>query len=1348
MGPLIAITHRPSLDRAGLQDLERQLAAAERELDEPRAACLRRRLAWEYLCFNEYESVVRHAQRAAASLMPAGRRPPRMHWRRRTRNWARAAGNVEYLAACGYAGLHRWDEAYARYDAARRLTLLHPAERARVLTALAATQHEAGEADRARRTMRRSRLARWWWRGPAHDRAHRELLAAKIEADLGRPRRAARTFRRAIRSGAAARCVKCEAAGRVGLGLQLSALHAHAESAAQLATATAMLGDSDHSVALVGALRSTAISYAAAGAPREAAAAARSAATQGRAVGDLAGEATDLAVCARYEGDAGDELAAKRTARLAADVIRRIEDRHVGGSLLYDLAKTERRLGLRHDAKAHLRRLGALGVELGANHPVFLANAELAEILLEEGRAPEAIQALERATATAISDDDRADVLTTLAEVYEAEGKPTSAANCRGQARALRGEEVPATSDVSVVERRPDGTQREIPRGVESVRALIANAAQHLDEGNPREALGVILLAWQLAESGVVTPPSDRARLLNVLGLSHLALSSLHEAERSFTQALTAAREAGENPPWLLANHARALRLLGREKEGAAVLRTALDVSTDPETEGALAVRLGDGYVRTSHYEQALNAYARAVHALLESGSAEALADVHAKRYALLNRLGVREDADRAAEFAFTRLDDVRSAPLRETLLRLRASHALVEGRLADARRDAEAAIAAAPGGTPNARTLVEMGRCCHHEGDLGTARRWHEEALQVAEREGDRFELGGALHWSAALLYDAGDHAEAAEHFARSAAILDAVGSEHGALASRLGEANARAASDDDDAAVETAFRSAAELAERQRGRVHGSPLRRHLFASLVTTYSAYARWLAAHERLEEALEQADTARARAFLDAHPAAPGAVRDAPQVEKLMAQLAAARRRALSDAPTRRIKARLEVGRLREQLYGRTDAGEPAGTDLALPPAWNWETIAAELLDEHTALLEFVLDDEESGLMLVTDEVRVFAPLPPRAKIDRLVRELVAGLILGWPGYLNGHELYRMLLGEVEPFLGDRDLLIVPDGLLHELPFSLLLTEPVEAPLVSVPELRRSPRRREGDLTAFEEVAARVKRCPEYEWQHLPYLVRQRAVSYVPSLLAASLLRRRARARPASRRSNGIAAFAVPLDRAAAAAAVPWAGRLGTLPGTLREVHAATEVLRQAGRVVVETSARATKSAVLDTLAGDEEAPYRYVLFSCHGIRDDEFPELGGLVLTPESADIDCVWRAYEIAGLSLPCDHVTLSACVTGAGPGLPGEGVISLGRAFLLAGATCATVSLWNVDDVLAMDLVGALHVHLGRGEPPARALRSAQLAAIEEGDMTADPASWAVFATLGVPAPDPAAV
>jgi hypothetical protein len=79
--------------------------------------------------------------------------------------------------------------------------------------------------------------------------------------------------------------------------------------------------------------------------------------------------------------------------------------------------------------------------------------------------------------------------------------------------------------------------------------------------------------------------------------------------------------------------------------------------------------------------------------------------------------------------------------------------------------------------------------------------------------------------------------------------------------------------------------------------------------------------------------------------------------------------------------------------------------------------------------------------------------------------------------------------------------------------------------------------------------------------------------------------------------------------------------------------------------------------------------------------------DPERPTLSSLVLTPHAGN-DGFLAALEVLRMEIPADLVVLSACETGRGKIVTGEGIVGLTRAFMHAGAPRVVCSLWKVDD------------------------------------------------------------
>jgi CHAT domain-containing protein len=106
----------------------------------------------------------------------------------------------------------------------------------------------------------------------------------------------------------------------------------------------------------------------------------------------------------------------------------------------------------------------------------------------------------------------------------------------------------------------------------------------------------------------------------------------------------------------------------------------------------------------------------------------------------------------------------------------------------------------------------------------------------------------------------------------------------------------------------------------------------------------------------------------------------------------------------------------------------------------------------------------------------------------------------------------------------------------------------------------------------------------------------------------------------------------------------------------------------------------------------------ELSQYRYVHFATHGVLDAERPGLSSLVLSLVDAQgkaQDGFLRAHDIYNLKLPAELVVLSACQTGLGKEIKGEGLVGLTRGFMYAGAARVVVSLWNVNDKATAELM-----------------------------------------------------
>jgi CHAT domain-containing protein len=191
-------------------------------------------------------------------------------------------------------------------------------------------------------------------------------------------------------------------------------------------------------------------------------------------------------------------------------------------------------------------------------------------------------------------------------------------------------------------------------------------------------------------------------------------------------------------------------------------------------------------------------------------------------------------------------------------------------------------------------------------------------------------------------------------------------------------------------------------------------------------------------------------------------------------------------------------------------------------------------------------------------------------------------------------------------------------------------------------------------------------------------------------------------------------------------------------KLSRLPASLREARNILSIAR-GGPHLEAVSFDANREKATDPRLGQ----YSIVHFATHGLLNEKHPELSGLVLSLYDREgryrEDGFLRLSDIYGLSLPVDLVILSACRTGLGKEVRGEGLIGLTRGFMYAGASRVVASLWQVDDEATAELMKHFYLKMFKeGMPPAAALRAAQLSMSGQRRWS-NPYFWAGFMLQG---------
>lgn len=189
---------------------------------------------------------------------------------------------------------------------------------------------------------------------------------------------------------------------------------------------------------------------------------------------------------------------------------------------------------------------------------------------------------------------------------------------------------------------------------------------------------------------------------------------------------------------------------------------------------------------------------------------------------------------------------------------------------------------------------------------------------------------------------------------------------------------------------------------------------------------------------------------------------------------------------------------------------------------------------------------------------------------------------------------------------------------------------------------------------------------------------------------------------------------------------------PYLQYFNRLPGTRREVQGIAKIM-SGQKVRVLLGRQATESAIENA----DLRPFGYLHFATHGVLGGQIPGLNqpALVFAREKGK-DGFLTATEASKLHLDAELTVLSACNTGSGKLLAGEGVLSMSRAFLLAGSRSVVVSLWPVADKSTARLMQLLYRNKLKHMPTADALRAAELAIRKT---LPHPAFWAPFIVVG---------
>jgi CHAT domain-containing protein len=207
--------------------------------------------------------------------------------------------------------------------------------------------------------------------------------------------------------------------------------------------------------------------------------------------------------------------------------------------------------------------------------------------------------------------------------------------------------------------------------------------------------------------------------------------------------------------------------------------------------------------------------------------------------------------------------------------------------------------------------------------------------------------------------------------------------------------------------------------------------------------------------------------------------------------------------------------------------------------------------------------------------------------------------------------------------------------------------------------------------------------------------------------------------------------------------AALTRAVDKLGPWPNLPGAASELETLAKTFGlQAGRNLF-AGADASKVRIRALQRGGELAQFRYVVFSTHGYLDRDNPALSGIVLSQVDldADNDGYLRAAELATYDFRSDLIVISACETGVGTWVSGEGILGLPFSLYVGGNRTTLLTLWPIFDGSTSEFIGSFFSKIQAGISFGRALSETkrEFARGDAGQGRRSPAIWAPFVLYG---------
>ena len=917
--------------------------------------------------------------------------------------------------------------------------------------------------------------------------------------------------------------------------------------------------------------------------------------------------------------------------------------------------------------------------------------------------------------------------------------------------------------------------------------AEILNCLSYLDVslGNNRQALSGAQMALRL--SRLATSRSGEARALFTFGEAHYGLGDLQKALEFYQQAfgmLRALRDYGGQAEALLNigyTHSSLSRTAESRQaylEAVSLSRLAQDVRLEAKSLRALAMfqtRLGE-------YQEALDLFQQALRCLNIIDDRLTKATVFGGMAFTYKNLGELHKALGYANQAIALFQQINSTwgEAEAQMDSGRVSFALGDGKDALARYQRALTLCRQLGMTRlQAQTLRDIGVVYHSWNNRAEALKHYTQSLRLTRPGQDQRYQAYTLNYIGRVHEDSGEKSKALDYYRRALQLNRLAEDPAGEALTLYNLAHVQSdlnLLDESRAQIEASLR----ISESLRSRVSSQDVRASFVASTHQYFELHADILMRlhHSRPDEgfataAFEASEKARARSLLELLKEAHANIREG--VDPALLDQERTVRRELNTKAERHAELALsgkkdeaqavarDVDRLTsdyQEIEKQIRSRSPRYAALTQPQSLSLKEIQHQVLDDDSLLLEYMLGDERSYVWAVTRQEIAAFELPGRKQIEnealRFHKLLTAHQPLGGETVAQQQDRVRaaeaqldeaaasfskLLLDPVKTKLGRKRLLIVPDGVLQYIPFQALVV-PTSANGGADTDQSNPSANRGGliPLIVDHEIVN------EPSASTLALLVTETKNRKSPSKNVAVLADPVFEAddpridSPAEPSNNPMAAKAQETEVSRVFKDVILSGdgsRIPRLRASGDEADAIMSVTPwwSGFKAIGFEASRATAMS-------PDLGNYRIVHFATHGVVNNEHPALSGVVLSlfdQKGQQQDGFLRLHDIYNLKLPVSLVVLSACNTGLGKDVKGEGLIGLTRGFMYAGASSVVASLWKVDDEATAELMRLFYGYMLRdGLSPAAALRKAQIS-MSQQKRWQSPYFWAGFVIQG---------